>query len=43
MELDSAELLPGDRLSEVGSMVTELESRAESNQVIIDTLQNQVT
>ena len=42
-ELDSAELLPGDRLEEVGSEVTQLESQAEQNQVIITTLQEQVT
>ena len=42
LELDSAELLPGNRLSEVGSMVTQLESLADSNQLTIDTLQDQV-
>lgn len=41
-ELESTELLPGDRLSEVGSMVTQLESQAEENQLIIDDLQSQV-
>ena len=41
-ELNSTDLLPGDRLSEVGSMVTQLESQADDNQHIIDTLQDQV-
>ena len=43
MELNSTEVLPSDRLSEVVSMVTELEARADSNQLTLDTLENQVT
>lgn len=41
-ELNSTDLLPGDRLSEVGSVVTQLESQANENQHIINTLQDQV-
>ena len=42
MDLNSTELLPGNRLSEVGSMVTELEARADSVQLTLDALQDQV-
>ena len=42
VDLDSTELLPSNRLSDVGSMVTELEAQADSNQVTLDALQDQV-
>ena len=42
VELNSTDLLPGDRLSEVGAMVTELESQADSNEVVLEALQDQV-
>jgi hypothetical protein len=42
VDLDSTELLPSNRLSEVGSLVTELEAQADSNQVTLDALQDQV-
>ena len=42
VDLNSTELLPSNRLSEVGSMVTELEAQAHSNQVTLEALQEQV-
>ena len=42
VDLDSTEMLPSNRLSEVGSLVTELEAQADSNQVTLDALQDQV-
>lgn len=42
VELNSTEVLPSNRLSEVGAMVTELETQADNNQIILDALQDQV-
>ena len=42
MDLNSTELLPSNRLLEVGSVVTELEVQADSNQVTLDALESQV-
>lgn len=42
VDLNSTELLPSNRLSEVGSMVTELEAQAHGNQVTLEALQEQV-
>lgn len=42
MELNSTELLPSNKLTEVGAMVMGLETQAERNQLTLDSLQNQV-
>ena len=41
-ELNRTELVPASRLEAVGSEVEQLESQANENQVIIDSLQDQV-